>query len=125
MYNASLTSFLAVNKISLPFKSCKDLYLHSNHKVATMEGASYIELLRTGSDFEQKIHRDRLLIVSSVEEGLQKAQEGDVAFLYSIPSVNYLVGQNCTHIKIPQCFYTSTDGWAVRKDFPYTGFINH
>ena len=126
MYNASLTSVLAVHKTQLPYNNYQELYLKSDHKVVTVAGTSYITLLKTGNAIEQKIHSERLLIVSSVEEGLEKVSEGNSAFLWTIPPVSLLVGQNCTHLQLPECVYTSlVEGWAVRKDFAYTGFFNY
>ena len=125
MYNASLTSVLAVHKMSLPYNNYEEFYHNSNHKLATLAGSSYLEQLKTGNEIERRIYSDRHIQVATVEDGLQKALDGNVAFLWTEPAVNLLVGQNCSHSKIPQCFYTSMDGWAVRKDFAYTGFINY
>lgn len=125
MYNASLTSFLAVHKATLPYKDLQELYLHTNHKVATVEGSSYLDLLRSGCDIDKKIYAERLVRVKNVKEGVEKSLEGNTAFLWSTQTVYHLIGQTCTHSQLPRCFHTSTGAWAVRKDFPYTGFINY
>ena len=123
MYNASLTSFLAVDKSTLPYNDFLGLFLYSSHKVVIVEGTSYIDQLKSGSPIEVKIHAGRLIIVPTAKEGLERALEGDAAFLGSGPSVTKRIGRNCSHSKIPKAFFRSFDGWAVRKDLPYTGFI--
>ena len=125
MYNASLTSVLAVQETRLPYHDYKELYQFSNHKLAIVTGSSYYEILKSGNAIERKIFRERILPVQSVEEGLQKALDGNVAFLWTPPMVNHFVGGKCTHYKIPQCFLTAVEGWAVRKNFAYIGFIDH
>ena len=125
MYNASLTSVLAVQETHLPYHDYKELYQFSNHKLAIVTGSSYYEILKSGNAIKRKIFRERILPVQSVEEGLQKAADENVAFLWTPPMVNHLVGGNCTHYKIPQCFFTAVEGWAVRKNFAYNGFIDH
>ena len=90
-----------------------------------MAETSFVESLKTGNEIEKKIYSERLLLMTSVEEGLRKSLEGDVAFLWVTNLVDEHVGQNCSHIKIPQCLYTYMGGWPVRKDFAYTGFINY
>ena len=111
--------------MSFPYNSYEEFYYNSNHKLATLAGSVYLEHLKTGNEIEQRIYSDRVIQVATVEDGLEKALDGNVAFLWTEPTVNLLVGQNCSHSKIPQCFYTSMNGWAVRKDFAYTGFINN
>ena len=125
MYNASLTSFLAVHRTTAPFEDIQGLYLHSNYKVAITANSFAVQMLRTGDVISQKIYNERLLFVNNVEEGLKKALEGDVAFLKSHPAVYAQVGHTCTHAQIAKHFYTANIGWLMKKDFPYAGFINH
>ena len=106
----------------VPFSNYKELYLHSNYKVALTDGSSNVARLKTGNDIEQKIYQERLILVSNMDHGLQKALDEDVAFLNT---TNILVGKNCSYSKIPQCLRASMAGWAVRKDFPYKGFIDY
>lgn len=125
MYNASLTSFLAVHRTTMPYNDIQELYLYSNHKIVTLPGTSYIETLRTGSYIEKKLHDERLTLVPTVEEGIKRvAFDENSAFLWTTTAVNHLLGLNCTHSKIPKCFTDHpTEAWAFRKDFPFAGFI--
>ena len=124
MYEATLTSFVAVHKIAMPFEGYEQLYLQSDYKVATVSGSSYSHLLRTGNDIQRKIYKERLILVEDVESGLQKALVENTAFIWSTPRVYDLVGQSCSHAQIKKPFYISALSWAVPKDFPYTEFIN-
>lgn len=123
MYNASLTSFLAVHKTNLPYNDVEELYLRTSHKVVTVAETSYIEQLKTGSAIERSIYAERLVTVPTIEEGLQKTYDRSTAFIWTTSAVNLMVGRNCSHSKIPRKFFTHEEGWAVRKDFPYKGFI--
>ena len=125
MYNASLTSVLAISKVVMPFEDTESLYLSTNFKVATASGSSYANMLKNGNDIERKIYRERLIQVQSVSEGLEKTLVQDVALLWSQPLVTELIGDKCTHARASKCFYSGPIAWAIRKDFQYAGFINH
>ena len=87
MYNASLTSVLAISKVVMPFEDTESLYLATNFKVATASGSSYASMLKNGNDIERKIYKERLIQVQSVSEGLEKTLVQDVALLWSQPLV--------------------------------------
>ena len=109
----------------MPFEDIKGLYDNSDYKLATVHGSAFVQMFQTGDDFNQKIYRERLLLVSSVQEGLQKTLQGDVAFLWGHSAVYDLVGQACTHAQVEKIYYSAPMGWVIKKDFEYAGFINH
>ena len=46
MYSASLTSFLAVKHLSMPFEDLAGLYSHPNFKLGAPHGVAYVEALK-------------------------------------------------------------------------------
>ena len=44
-YSASLTSFLAVTRLNMPFNSLEELYYQSEYKVASIPGTAFQEIL--------------------------------------------------------------------------------
>ena len=123
MYCASLTSCLAVDKATPPYNDLRELYLHSSHRVVTVAGTSYVEMLKTGNTIDRKIYAERLILESTVNEAFQKTLDGNTAFLWTEPALNKIIGKNCSHSKISRRFFELPYSWAVRKDFPYTGYI--
>ena len=124
-YEASLTGALAVHNTVLPFEDTEGLYTKSDFKVATVAGASVMELMKKGNAIEQKIYQDRLMTVADPEEGLRRSLGEKVAFLWDQEVVESVVGQDGTHAKVEKCFYSAPVAWAVRKDFQYKDFMSY
>lgn len=125
MYNAALTSFLAVFKLQMPFTNINELYLDTDYRVALQDETAIIQMLRDASGIEKKISDERLDVIISLDEGIAKMKEGNVAVLFDNTAMAVKVGQGCEVVKVQTCYFHNSIVFATQKGLPYRGIISH
>ena len=124
-YSASLTSFLAVFKVSLPFTDLESMYYGTNYKIGSIRNTAFDNLFKMGNELDQKIYNDRQGFVGSVDEGLLKADNEEFAFLWDSGTMDFLIGQKCSHIAIPKTVLNAVIAFVIKKNLPYRSMFNY
>ena len=124
-YSASLTSFLAVFKVSLPFEGIESMYYETNYKMGSIRNTAFDNMFRLGNELDRKIYKERQEYVGSVSEGLEKSMNEEFAFLWDSGTMDFLIGQKCSHIAIPKTVLNSVIAYVIKKDSPYTNMFNY
>ena len=124
-YSASLTSFLAIFKVSLPFTDLESMYHGTNYKIGSIRNTAFDNMFKQGNDLDKKIFKYRQEYVGSVGEGLEKSNIEEFAFLWDSGTMDFLIGQKCSHIAIPKTVLTSVIAYAIKKNSPYTNMFNY
>ena len=124
MYNASLTSFLAVTKLQIPFTDLYDLYKNTDYRVAIVDESALMENLKTGTDIEKKILAERVEAITSLDEGIDEMKNADVAVLWDDKPMEVKVA-GCEVVKVQTCFYYSNVVFVTQKGLPYNGIISY
>ena len=119
MYSASLTSILAVVKVSMPFDSLTSMYFDTNYKVGTIRGSSFESAIKDGTELERKIYLERYDMVQNVQEGLQRALDEKYAMIWADDTVNSYVGMQCSHTRVEHAFRRDLVSFAMNKDSEY------
>lgn len=126
MYSASLTSFMAVKKLKMPFEDIRELYTKSSFEVTTLHESSIVDFLKNGKNgVTQRVHAERLLEVMTVGEAISLAKEGNVAFLWEAPAVESNPTAACHLARVKKKFYSGPVVMATRKGFPYLKAFNY
>ena len=127
MYSATLTSFLTVNKTTLPFDSLETLYTMTNYRVLVFEGNVYENELQSGSDIERKIYSERLDRVSKLtpEKIFDKMAEGNYAYVGNTHWVYSRVGPTCKIVNTKTPIKRSQYAMAMTKDSMYRDIFNY
>ena len=122
-YSASLTSFLAIFKTSMPFSDLESMYIKTSYKIG---GARfYGDLFKRGNELDKSIFKDRYEVVDSVNDGLQKAIDEEFAFIKNSEALDFLVGQKCSHIIVPNKIADFIIAFVIKKNSPYKNMFNY
>ena len=124
-YSASLTSFLSVFKVSLPFKGIESMYYETNYKIGSVQNTAFDNMFRLGNALDRKIYQERQEYVDSVGEGLEKSINEEFAFLWDSDVMDFLIGQKCSHIAIPKTVLDTVIAYVIRRNSPYTNMFNY
>ena len=124
-YSASLTSFLSVFKVSLPFKGIESMYHETNYKIGSVRNTAFDNMFRLGNELDRKIYQERQEYVDSVGQGLEKSMNEEFAFLWDSDTMDFLIGQKCSHIAIPKTVLNTVVAYVIRKNSPYTNMFNY
>ena len=124
-YSASLTSFLAIFKVTLPFTDLETMYHGTNYKIGSIRNTAFDNIFKHGNDLDKKIFKDRQEYVGSVTEGLDKSNVEEFAFLWDSGAMDFQIGQKCSHIAIPKTVLTSVLAYAIKKNSSYTNMFNY
>ena len=125
MYSASLTSFLAVMKLTMPFSDLYDLFKNTDYRLAIMDESATMQKLKTGTEIERKIHAERVDSIESLDEGIEKIMAGEVAVLWDNTPMAVKVGHSCEVARAQTCFYFATIVFVTQKELPYKGVISY
>ena len=124
MYAATLTSFLAVTKITLPFDSIETLHTMTNYRVVTWKNSVYETQLQHGSEIEKKIYWERLDGMSTWRECIDKMSKGNYALLGDSQNINSVVSQTCKIVKT-KTVKRSPVAMIMTKDSMYKDIFNY
>ena len=124
-YSASLTSFLAIFKVEMPFSDLETMYYGTNYKIGSIRNTAFDNLFKAGNDLDKKIFEDRQDYVGSVDEGLEKSNNEEFAFLWDSGTMDFLIGKKCSHIAIPKTVLNAVIAFVIRKNSPYTNMFNY
>ena len=124
-YSASLTSFLAVFKVRLPFTDLESMYYRTDYKIGSIHNTAFDNLFKLGNELDKKIYNDRQNFVGSVDEGIFKSANEEFAFLWDAGTMDFLIGQKCSHIAIPKAVVHDVIAFAIKKNLPYTNMFNY
>ena len=124
-YSASLTSFLAIFKVEMPFSDLETMYYETNYKIGSIRNTAFDNLFKAGNELDKKIFEDRQDFVGSVNEGLEKSNNEQFAFLWDAGTMDFLIGKKCSHIAIPKTVLNAVIAFVIRKKSPYTSMFNY
>lgn len=119
-YSASLTSFLAVYKLNMPFEGIEDLLTNTQFKVTTIGGNSIDKYLQSIVQ-----DRTRYKTVRSLQEGFTSTLDGHMAFVWEMESIDAFIGQSCDYVKAKKPAYKALIGIGLQKHSEYSGILNH
>ena len=120
-YTANLAAFLTVTRITSPIQSVNDLAAQSNVKYGTVLNTQVASFFRN-SRLE---HFQRMwtvmstmepsTMVNSSDQGLQKVKEsdGDYAFMWDSPVVQYASSEDCDYHQVGHWFDSKGYGIGV------------
>ena len=124
-YSASLTSFLAIFKVTLPFTDLPTMYHGTNFKIGSVKNTVFDTMFKTGSEFDKKLFNERYEFVSNIKEGIQKSLDENYGFIWDTYGLAALVGQKCTHVAIPKAVMTSVGVFLMKKKSPCKNMFNY
>lgn len=122
-YTANLAAFLTVEKIVYPIENAKDLSEQTAIKYGCVESGSTRTFFQESQiGIYKKIHKfmeDHQTYVRSNEEGKERVEQGNFAFLMESTSIEYITERNCNLTQIGSPLDSKNYGIALRKSPPY------
>ena len=121
-YNATLTSYLAVNKVRLPFTTLAGV-IGSGYKVGAV-GANLDEFRRAPVGSVKRNIGDEIIPIKNYEEGRRKMLNEKFVFVGNFHQIKSKNKDNCLFIDIPQDVKTFQVGLGFPKSFEFAALFN-
>ena len=126
-FGATLTSFFAVVRFSLPFRDLNGLYYNSDYNIGTLKGTSTDSTFRDGNDVQRKVYNERYVNMDSLQEAYDYLKtKPKYAFAFDTNTMASEFGHLCDIMEIRS--HVIREGKYVfyaRKDYEYLDLINY
>ena len=126
-YTANLAAFLTVTRMESPIESLNDLAQQTKISYGTVKGSSLEQFFEEQGKKENPY--DKLWnfmssivpspMVPTVEDGYQRVKNGDYAFMWDYPVLQYQKKRNCDLMTVGKPFNSKNYAFAVRKGALY------
>ncbi|EDV28929.1 uncharacterized protein TRIADDRAFT_18943, partial [Trichoplax adhaerens] len=119
-YTANLAAFLTIDRLNSAVDSIQKLATQNKIKYGTVQGSSVDNFFhKTGLSpyYEMAPY---MANVPTTQQGVQKAKEGNYAFLWDAALLNYYKNIHCDVMTVGGEFHKDGYGLGLRKGSPYT-----
>ncbi|CAJ0584483.1 unnamed protein product, partial [Mesorhabditis spiculigera] len=127
-YTANLAAVLTVSRPFIPIKNLDDLANQTTISYGTIKGGSTMQFFqesRIGSHVKMwEYMKDKDVFVKTNQLGVEKALQGNYAFLMESTSLEYEVQQNCNLTQIGGVLGSKGYGIALQKKSEWTDRIS-
>ena len=128
-FNATLTSYLAVFKLSLPFKTLGGMF-DTEYTIGGISGATYDGFFLAPEGSVKRNIAERIMKVNpdtkveNYEEAHNKMLNEEFSFVVSTKRMNARNKENCLFAQIPGDAGSFQVGFGFPKKFPYASLFN-
>ncbi|XP_069675203.1 probable glutamate receptor [Periplaneta americana] len=131
-YSATLTSFLTIQKLKLPFADFQGL-LKSNYELDVLEKSGEYNFFTNSKSpliqevYHRKLEQHETFLPSSAEQGLLRvcALKTRTYLCSGITAWPFLQQVNCSLVAIPADMFKATAAFGFVKNSPYRGIANY
>ena len=126
-YTANLAAFLTVTRMESPIESLNDLAHQNKISYGTVKGSSLEQFFEEQGNKESPYDKlwnymssmDPSPMVNDVQDGYKRVKQGDYAFMWDYPVLQYQKKKNCELMTVGKPFNSKNYAFAVRKGALY------